>query len=328
MKRLLLLTYFFPPSAAVATHRMLGFVRNLPKFGWQTTVVAPPLVPGEPQDPHLLSQVPAATEVIQVPFPRGKIAGLADRLFGYGIWLPAASRAAIKIIKKQRPDAILTSSPPSAVHLLGLSLKLRCQLPWVVDFRDPWMTNHPYPPKDLGERLQIIAEKAVMRHADGVVANTPLAREGYLKAYPQYEYKITSITNGFDPERFEAVCCERRKDEPATILHAGEFYSGRDPRPFLDAIQQIEKEGNGSFRLQFLGRSTEGVFDLEAEVQSRGLQSITDIGGHVPYEQALKSMTEASILLMVQSHHMGVGVPAKLYEYLGAGRPILALGDP
>src|SRR5262245_11440893 len=108
-RTLLLLTYHFPPSAAVAVYRMLGFVRYLPRFGWNPVVVAPPRMPGEPEDAALLDLVPEDTPVFRVPFPEGFMGKVARRLVGNVAWAPAALAECRQVIAHFRPDVLLTS---------------------------------------------------------------------------------------------------------------------------------------------------------------------------------------------------------------------------
>jgi hypothetical protein len=109
------------------------------------------------------------------------------------------------------------------------------------------------------------------------------------------------------------------------------MYMGRDPRPFLQALAQLRRQrgaGHRPVHAAFLGRNTGGAFDLEAEVRQHGLAGAVHLGGQVPYGQSLRDMARADVLLLLDSPGRRVGVPAKLYEYLGAGRPILALAEP
>src|SRR5712691_4009352 len=101
-RTLLLVTYHFPPSAAAAVHRMLGFVRHLPRYGWRAVVVAPPGVKGEPTDPSLCDLVPAGTPVYRVPFPDGYLGKVAYRLAGYNAWLPRALSTITRLLPQHR----------------------------------------------------------------------------------------------------------------------------------------------------------------------------------------------------------------------------------
>jgi glycosyltransferase involved in cell wall biosynthesis len=328
LRKVLLLTYHFPPSGAVAVYRMLGLVRYLPQFGWQPIVVAPPQVPWEPVDEALLAQVPPETPVERVPFASGLIGRMARYCAPEAHWLWAASGACKRMITEHQPSAILTSSPPGCVHLLGRRLQRKFGLPWLADFRDPWVTNLRV--DRLGFRLRFARwlESRVMRQANVLIANTPLNQRGWAEAYPLEAHKMVTITNGFDPEKFETHASPRVSSEPLTILHAGELYNQRDPRPLLDALRELRAAGEPlSIQLDFVGRHTSGHFDMAQEVRSRGLEKDVRLEGQIPYAEALTRMMRADILLILHAAEFRVSIPAKLYEYLGAGRPILAMAE-
>jgi len=328
LRKVLLLTYHFPPSGAVAVYRMLGLVHYLPKYGWQPVVVAPPRVPWEPEDASLLAQVPPETPIERVPFASGFVGKIARYLAPESHWLWKARSACHSMIGEHRPKAIFTSSPPGCVHLLGMRLQKRFGLPWLADFRDPWITNLPVGRRPARWRCASWLEGRVMKRATTLIANTPLNQRGWAEAYPREAHKMVTITNGFDPDRF-ASPPTRPAREKITILHAGELYHGRDPRPLLDALGQLQAGPVPlSVQVEFLGRATEPLFDFPTEIHSRRLENVVRLEGQVPYADALKRMVQADILLIVQTPEYRVGVPAKLYEYLGAGRPILALAEP
>jgi len=326
-RKVLLLTYHFPPSGAVAVHRMLGLVRHLPPLGWQPVVVAPPVAPGEPEDLRLLTQVPPETPVVRVPLASGLWGKVVRRIAPYRHWLPRAARACRRLIAEHRPEAIITSSPPCGIHYLGLYLQARYRLPWLACFRDPWVVNTHLPPRTFVFRFDQFGEPLVVRRADRVIANSPLCLEGLQRAYPEQAHKCVVITNGFEPGA--PVPPPSPRADEVTLLHAGEFYSGRDPRPLLDALAQLRTEaGLPKLRLSLLGRDTEGCSDLDAECRRRGLEDRVDLPAQVPHEEALRRMQQADVLVLVQTPGYRVTVPAKLYEYLGMRRPILALAEP
>jgi hypothetical protein len=139
MAKVLMLTYHFPPSAASGTFRLLGFAQHLPRFGWNTIVVAPPGLPWEPVDDSLTARVPPETIVYRVPYPSWLPRGVRW-LAPWGVWLPYARSAARKAVIEHHPDAVLTSGPPHGIHLLGRFVQRQYGLPWLADFRDPWVT--------------------------------------------------------------------------------------------------------------------------------------------------------------------------------------------
>src|SRR5262249_42971918 len=160
---------------------------------------------------------------------------VVDRFFPKASWLPWALPICAKAIRRHRPDVLLTSSPPHYVHLLGLLLKRCYGVPWVADFRDPWVA--PARPGKRSSRVKGWAsywEDAVARNANAVIANTPRLHACLAKTYPRHASKVVTLTNGYDPERFQPSPGEPARDGLFRILHAGELYDGRDPRPFLD----------------------------------------------------------------------------------------------
>jgi glycosyltransferase involved in cell wall biosynthesis len=331
-RKLLLVTYHFPPSAAVAVYRMLGCARHLPTYGWDVCVVAPPRMPHEPVDEALLQQIPAETHVYRTPYPEHWWARQGRRFVSNGVWVPRALAACAEAVARERPDVVMTSSPPHSVHWLGLLLQRRHRLPWLADFRDPWVTNNAGVRRlSAVWQARIWGERLVVARADRIVMNTPLARDGLQRAFPRHRQKIAAVTNGYDPERFGAPADVPPPRGQLTLLHAGELYSGRDPRPLLDALAELARDRPAdapSFRLKLLGQSTENRFDLQEAIAQRGLADHVELGGQVPYAAALDAMKRADVLLVLDTPGRRVSIPAKLYEYLGAQRPILALAEP
>jgi len=326
-RHLLLLTYHFPPSAASGSFRMLGFVRHLPRFGWRVRALAPPRLPWEPVDEQLFKQLPRDCVVHAVPYPQGRATKILRRFAPNGIWLPAAYRALRRIVAESRPDVVLTSGPPHCVHLLGLWLKRRYGMSWAADFRDPWVVGDRQENwRSLRVSLARHCERAILRHADLVIANAPRAGARLKAGYPEQHEKIVVVTNGFDPEKLRERPLHPPGRSGLEIVHAGEIYFGRDPRPFLDALGGDNRDHEG-VRVRFLGRATGGDLDLTAEARRRGLDDRVECVGQVPYEASRRAMASADILLLLDSPGRKVGVPAKLYEYLGSGPAILALTE-
>jgi glycosyltransferase involved in cell wall biosynthesis len=331
-RRVLLVTCYFPPTGAVAAFRLLSFARHLPHSGWEVGVVAPGRMPCEPCDEALARQVPPETIVFSVPFPNSLPARLARKFIYHGVWLPRALPALVRAIRQFSPDVVLTSGPPHCIHFLGLLVKWLFGVHWVADFRDPWFTNTK---SDTGwfpwARWERYWEERIMRRADCVVANTPLACRGMQAAYPASAAKIVCVTNGFDREFFPPSRQRATPAGPITMLHAGELYQGRDPRPLLAAMQTLEETRPTDcppLRLRLLGLSTDPRLDLAGSIRERGLRESVEVAGHVPYAEALAAAAAADILLLLDTPGRKISIPAKLFEYIAAGRPILALTEP
>ncbi len=335
-RTLLLVSYHFPPSAASGSFRLLGFSRHLPRFGWRVVVVAPPRLPWEAVDPELALQVPTETSVYHVRHDLRGPLGLPLKLYAPLVsWLPKAWWACRRAIRENEPAAFLTSGPPHHAHRLGLWLKQFYGIPWVADFRDPWVTGLEAAggsvPK--GRRNRNAAqrlESRVMDLADVVIANTPGACASLQQGYPANAHKMHAIPNGYDPETFERLDASPPAVGEMTIIHPGQLYGGRDPRPFLDAIKVLSSDsqpGMKRFRVKFSGNLDTPSFNLQREIENRSLGEIVSVSGQVPYLQSLREMKQADLLLLLDTPGRRTGVPAKLYEYIGAKRPILALGE-
>jgi glycosyltransferase involved in cell wall biosynthesis len=328
MRSLLLITYHFPPSAASGAFRLLGFARHLPALGWNVHVVAPPTLPWEPADSRLAERLPDGVQVHPAPYPTALLTKPVRKLCGSASWLPTAWRVADRAVSRHCPDVILTSGPPHEVHLLGAYFRRRYSLPWVADFRDPWAVGRP--PQVRVTRWERAFEKLVIRQADGLVWNTQRIRDCLRAAYPDRADMMVAIENGFDPEAYPART--RRSGDVAVVdvLHAGMVYLGRDPRPLFDALRLLDArraDGMPAVRVSFLGLKQDFAVDVEYETRLRGIEDRVRLEGHVPYLAALQRMVDADILLLLDSPGRRMGVPAKLYEYLGAERPILALAE-
>ena len=336
MKRLLIVTHHFPPSAGSGSFRMLGFARHLPKFGWNVSVVVCGPTPWEPIDEELGKQIPVETSVECVDFPLRKARSILPVALQkvrcidlYYVWNKPAIVACRRLIKEWQPDVVLTSGPPHSVHLVGRRLHRQFGLPWVADFRDPWCSlgsDKPYIKS--WSRLTKSMERSVIRGADIVVANTSNARQSLKDAYPKYARKIVAVHNGFDPSPNRDARRAVTTGPEINLLHAGALYAGRDPRPVFDALKQIindERLHGKRVCWTLLGRSLDDRID--DDIRSRGLTDVVRLEGHVPYAEVIRRMANADILVLLDSPGRRIGVPAKLYEYIGVKRPILALAE-
>lgn len=318
-KKVLLITYHFPPSAASGAFRLLGFAKHLPSAGWQPLVVAPPQLPWEPVDPQMSWQVPSDAVVQSVPYPAS-----APKVLRYvaqnAVWLPYAWSACKRMIHEHHPDVILTSGPPHCVHVVGHHLKRSFGIPWVADFRDPWISDGTNKRLSLSQRYERSWERAVFQNADLILANAPNACKMLQDAYPSQQAKIVTLTNGFDPRAGESSYTLPR-DSCLRLLHAGELYAGRDPLPLLEALRHANADAptGRAYELDILGRNDSGVSLTSEFIHEHGQKS---------YQESLQAMECADLLVLFDSPGRKNGVPAKLYEYFRAERPILALAEP
>jgi hypothetical protein len=157
-----------------------------------------------------------------------------------------------------------------------------------------------------------------------VLANAPNAARRFQAAYPKRAGKVVALTNGFDPT--PQIAPSPPFAGTLRMLHAGEIYAGRDPLPLLDAMLELKK-GGLSVQLEVIGNVHLRGGDLPTEAVQRGLTADVQMRGQLPYQETLQEMARSDLLVLLDSPGRTIGVPAKLYEYLGAGRPILALAE-
>jgi glycosyltransferase involved in cell wall biosynthesis len=213
--------------------------------------------------------------------------------------------------------------------MAGLYVKRRFGVRWLADFRDPWMAGQFLPRKShwLG-RLARFGESRVYSSADGIIVNAPNAIKAVTAVHSRHAEKVVCVTNGYDPALFHGLV--RSKNSKTVITHTGEIYAGRDPRPFLDAVKTFvvsDSNARKCLSIEFVGSTASAGLNLQAEIDNRGLSDIVRMIGSVPYRQSLQRMVDSDVLLLIDSADRKLGVPAKLYEYIGAKRPILALAS-
>lgn len=352
-KRVLIITYYFPPRQHIASLRPMGLAKYLPKFGWQPVILTVDL-------PKALD---TRFQVVRTPYPgdvsallkkklrlnsekgfqkqigipvtiRGsrkssisRIVSLVKEFFTYPdeqkAWLPYGLKAGCNILKSDDFDAIISTSGPETTHLIATGLKSRYSIPWIADFRDLWTQNHYYPYSRIRKILDKSLERKTIAQADALVTvSEPLAEKLHVSHNGK---KIFSIPNGFDPDEIQKESLTTK----FTITYTGQLYQGkRDPTPLLMAIEKMiaEKVVNPcSLRIQFFGPQQHW---LNEEIKRHNIGSVVKQYGNVSRTIALTKQRESQILLLLNwnaPQEKGV-YTGKIFEYLAAKRPILALG--
>jgi glycosyltransferase involved in cell wall biosynthesis len=346
LRHALFVAFHFPPEASSSgVLRTLKYARYLGAHGWRVTVLTLDRSAYAIQDPGLESQIPADVRVVRTAFfdikrhlaIRGVYPGfvaLPDRWVG---WWPWAVRAGREVVQTDPIDLIYSTSPHATAHLVALSLARRARCPWVADFRDPWYEEPPEPgtPR-LVHRAARHLERLVVRRADRVLATTERLRDDFASRYAsEPPEKFSAIPNGYDEEDFSGL--PRRGGDPGTeflILHAGSVNpTFRDPRPVFVAVREAVDAGAidiSKVRFRFLGAGAFGESpEMKQAIEAAGLSGRVVFRPRVEYARALTEMTQACLLLLLQeSRDTESLVPAKLFEYLRAGRPVLAVVRP
>lgn len=343
MKRVLMIAYHFPPVAGSSgIQRTLRFVQHLPAFGWEPIVLTAHPRAYEHTSDDLMGEV-APSVVVERAFALntarhlsigGRYPGALARPDRWMTWQFGAVPAGLRLIRRWRPEVIWSTYPIATAHAIGSALKRRTGLPWIADFRDPMAQNgYPADPR-VWQSFRRIEEQAV-REACLSVFTTPGAARIYRERYPDADGRITVLENGFDEESFAGLPSPAKVREPltpgaVTLLHSGVVYpSERDPTQFFAAIRRLAKAGKirpESLRVRFRAATHEDV--LRRMARELAVEEFIELLPSVPYRAALEEMVRADALLVLQASNCNEQIPAKLYEYLRAGRPILALTDP
>ena len=343
MKRVLMVAFHFPPLAGSSgIQRTLRFARHLPAFGWQPLVLTATTGAYERTSDDLDREVPSGLVVRRaLAFDagrqlsiRGRYPGVLARPDRWMTWQFDAVRVGSRMVREFRPDALWSTYPIATAHLIAEKLHQRFNLPWVADFRDPMaQVGYPADPKTWSAFKRI--EEAVHANAARSVFTTPGAARMYRARYPEAAERIRVIENGYDDESFaageaEAVASGPLREGVVTLLHSGIVYpSERDPSHLMEALGRLKQEGAIDARRMRV-RFRAAVHDeLLASLARRcDVEDLVELLPPIPYREALVEMLRADGLLVLQASNCNEQIPAKLYEYFRARRPLLVLTDP
>lgn len=243
-------------------------------------------------------------------------------------WLASAVMRGFQIIRRHRIEVVVSSAPPFTSHLVARALKSMCDVRWLADFRDPW-SRTPWGKRGHARARQWLETQVVTR-ADAVVLNTPELLHEFTEWYgPATAAKFHVIANGYDADIVERFARARPPVAPPLILtHAGNLYGHRDPTPLLEGLARcirdeiVPREG---IRLNLVGKISP-QFNVHNTVARLGLDDVVRITPPIAHDQSLAILASSHVLVVVQPG-TALQVPAKLYEYVGLRRPILALTD-
>lgn len=329
--KVLLLAYWYPPENVSGAARPWRFARYLPRFGFEPRVVAAPFPgPASAGSPLRRTPSPGAGRAAALA---GRAAALAQRyLAPYNDrleWAPHAVETAIQWWRQEPFEAVFSTSPPLASHLAALALKRRLGVRWIADFRDP-VRDNPFRTRRWVFPYDALIERLILGQADAVIANTEEMAGLWHERYPGWSRKIHSIPNGYDP----ACPLPPAAIEPRPyrlIAHIGALYGGRHPAALLESIERLIAAGRlapEAIRLQLTGPIEDGLVERHRAafdaLRSRGVLRYD--GKLVPAAeaQAILAACDYPLLLDLNERGATLQVPAKLFDYIRTGRPILA----
>lgn len=351
MKKVLIIVYYWPPSGGAGVQRWLKFVKYLPNFGWQPTVITTQDGDYPALDNSLLAEVPEEIKVIRTKTPTfGKLFTRSrEQKIPYGsletkpgdsllkkfsfwirlnlivpdarkVWNRFALQAAIKELRTENYDAIVTSGPPHSTHLIGLKLKEKFGVKWIADFRDPWtkidylekVKRHPFTEKqDKKLESKVISKSDIVLSINQKILNDlNTGKKGKI------------IPNGFDPADFTGI--EKNKSEKFELNYFGNITRERNPAIILQAVNQLLAK-NPKIQMNFWGNISD---DVKEELLKLDTHKIVNFYDYIPHDEMLQKMINSSLLLLLINNvpdNKGI-LTGKIYEYLGAQVPILGIG--
>ncbi|GAB2768513.1 glycosyltransferase family 4 protein [Salinimicrobium soli] len=358
MKKVLIVTYYWPPAGGPGVQRWLKFVKFLPEFGVKPIVYIPENPHYPLQDPSLNSEVPENLTILKnAIFEPYSAAGLFSKkntetissgiipeenkqgflqklmLFVRGnffipdarkFWVKPSVKFLSEYLEENQIDTVITTGPPHSLHLIGLGLKKKMKIKWIADFRDPW-TQIGYHKKlkllPFARRKHERLEKEVLQTADQIITTSFTTKKEFEELTNR---PIEVITNGYDREKIE----QKPLDEKFSLAHIGSLLSERDPENLWQAIKELVLENEdfaNNFELKLVGAVGEQVL---GSIQKWGLRAYVEKIGYVSHSEALQLQKSAQVLLLIEidrEETRGI-IPGKIFEYMVSGRPILAVG--
>lgn len=248
-------------------------------------------------------------------------------------WIAPAVRAALRELHREPHDVVYSSSPYASAHLIAMLVSQLVRLPWVADFRDPWRGN-PFreQPRGPADRWDAWLERKVMRHATRLVFAGPRMQEATTQRFPATAEKCCTILNGYDHDLLAGIVPQREAPRDELIItHAGEFYARRDPRAIFAALRRarLATPNGRRIRLQLVGSTTMEGRPLIELAREAGVDECVTVVGRVDHRTALALVmgSDAALLVGGSGSDGDLQIPAKLFEYLPARKPIIALVD-
>jgi glycosyltransferase involved in cell wall biosynthesis len=358
MNKVLIVTYYWPPSGGAGVQRWLKFSKYLPEFGWEPIIITvdPAYAAYPVTDESLAGELSSSVKVYKTPavdyfsiykkdktkIPTAGFANSIDNSLSGKIqrfirgnffipdprrgWNKFAFKKACEIIEAEGISHVITTSPPHSTQLIGLKIKKKYPgIKWVADLRDPWTDIYYYDqfyPTFFSKRIDLGFEKNVLRKADRIITIGSTLKKIFSSKVPGITRKIDVISNGYDDGDFNNV--KPSTPDIFTISYTGTLSDTYPIDGFMSALNKFKERGNG-FKLKFIGT----VSPKQKEFMLSSVdQSNIEFIGSVDHITAIRYMIESSLLLLIIPDHKSSKsiITGKLFEYIASGKPVLCLG--
>jgi glycosyltransferase involved in cell wall biosynthesis len=361
-RNVLIITYFWPPSGGPGVQRVLKFSKYLTDFGWQPIVLTVQSGDFPNYDYSLVKEIPVGLPVYKTktiePYNvfrfltgRSKDSRIPTHVMGVKRkssigekvsfwvranvfvpdarigWLPFAVFKGDEIIRKKKIDLLFSSGPPHTVHLIAQNLSKRFRIPWIADFRDPWVDIAYYEDfrrSYVSRKLDQYLEKKVLRNASAVVTVSQTMINSIFRPKVVNNYYL--IPNGFDPEDVKNI--EFNSSPKFRINYIGHLWKHHRPEVFFRSISQLIKKNIG-FEKDLMMTFVGSLHDTAEEmIKSYNLSSYITRLGYLPHREAFTYMVNSEILYLPILHDRKYHLTGKLFEYIAARTFILGIGQP
>jgi glycosyltransferase involved in cell wall biosynthesis len=363
MKKVLLISFDYPPRRTSAVYRVACFTKYLVRLGWETTVLTVKTLPGDVEDPELMTKLPATLTIVRTPYlnfrsweqPAARAVRSAgvlrspasahsqplldqflrdagDFVQSYLYfpdktvgWIPYGVLSAVQLQMERRFDLVYSTSPPKTGPIVAYWLKRLLKVPWVAEFRDPWYPHR----RPLRRRMEQLLKAELLRNADSVVVISKGNAEDLQGSYGVSADKLTVISNGYDEDDFTGLPESVNGYFPSGYVHLSHFGTvyPRFSGCFFEALLELVREQpdvRNRLRVNIIGFPDEVVERFANEPE---LKDVIQLQGFIQHSEALRAMRASDCLLLFLGHReVGrLSGLGKVYEYLRVGRPILAV---
>ncbi|GEN73706.1 glycosyltransferase family 4 protein [Chryseobacterium lathyri] len=361
-KKILIITYYWPPAGGPGVQRWLKFAKYLPEFGWNPVIYTPENPSYPLLDESLLKDVPQNLEIVKTkiwePYQLAEKLNKSNKKFKAGqfdvgknqswksrlsiwvrgnffipdarvFWVKPSIKFLEQYLKEKKIDVVVTSGPPHSLHMIGLGLKKKFPaLKWIADFRDPWTEISYYKHLKLtksSDRKHRQLESAVFKNADITLATSYTDAENFRKAGAN----AVCITNGFDESDSAPInVVGEKKQTTFTLSYIGVLEQLRNPENLwkvLDELVKENKEFADHFILKFAGRVDDKILQ---SIENSSLKNHILNLGYISHDKAVEEMANSNLLLITNfpnESSQGI-IPGKIFEYLATGKQIISFG--
>ena len=358
MKKVLIITYYWPPAGGPGVQRWLKFVKYLPDFNIEPVVYIPENPTYPILDLGLKSEIPKGCTILKHKiiepytwasiFSKQNTKGISSGIIpnqkkqtliqkvllwirgnvfipdARVLWVNPSVKYLSKYIKDNHIDTIITTGPPHSLHLIGLKLKVEMEIKWIADFRDPWTTIGYQKALKLSNYAQKKHKKLefqVLNTADTVIVTSPTTKVEFQNITNK---PIEVITNGYDLENTESVIL----DQKFSLAHIGSFLSDRNPIILWEILHELIEEipeFKNYLQLKLIGKVSEEVLDAISKFK---LDKYVINLGYISHQEAMEHQRKSQVLLLIEIDSPATKsiIPGKLFEYIISKRPILGIG--